>query len=579
MKKITKKIGATLTFLFFALTGCNNVSSSISSSTSLTNTSISYLTSEDKGTATIRIYKNNESTSKERYLAPKNVKMKYSYNDLSGILANNENVCTSIGDVNLLVIPVHLPGSNEYNTEEVRQDIQRAFFSKNDERMGFKSVSEYYYESSYGKLNFQGTVTNWFDAEEYTAIKSVNQITDGNDGTIVTEILQKAIYWAEAIEGIDLTQFDYNKDGSIDGVWLVYDHLDYLTEFELNVKNNPNFDGSYNSAFWNYTGWDWTTAPNLEKPTTSAFTWASFSMMYTSYAKRDIYGFIDFDTVNTKLDSHVYIHETGHLLGLDDYYANDDGKYHPMGKSTMMDQNVCDLDSYSKMLLGWVTPYVVYGTSEILIPRATSSDHAVIVIPSNYEEISNLVEQAHTRDKVDSFVYEFNPFSEYLMIDLYTPDGLNEQDTKGQIIYGKDASIKNTGVRIYHVDSRIFKATILNYDGGQKFIYEDNYVWDGYELDNDEVILMPISNQKIEEMYFQLPEHFDYYDQIRLIEAIQTNSFSYDGVFSKDTLFTTETQDFSIETFGYQFFNANYKYNDGNELPFRINVKTLKEMN
>ena len=165
------------------------------------------------------------------------------------------------------------------------------------------------------------------------------------------------------------------------------------------------------------------------------------------------------------------------------------------------------------------------------------------------------------------------------MIDLYTPDGLNEQDTNGQLIFGKDASVNKTGVRIYHVDSRIFKARILNYDGGQRFIYEENYIWDGYELDNDEVILMPISNQKIEEAYFQLPEYFDYYDQIRLLEANQKNSFSYDGTFNKNTLFTTETKDFSIEEYGYQFFNANYTYNDGNELPFRINVKTLKEMN
>lgn len=579
MNRITKKISCTLSLLFFTLTGCNTVSSTISSSASLNNTSISYLTTEDKGTATIKIYKDNNSTSKSRYIAPKNVKLKYTYQNLSGVLANNEDVCPSIGDVNLLVIPVHLPGDNTYYTEEIRQDIQKAFFGKKDDRLGFKSVSEYYYESSYGQLNFQGTVTNWFDVAEYTSIKNVNQITDGNDGTIVTEILQKAVYWAEVVEGIDLTQFDYDKDGSIDGIWLVYDHLDYQTEYELNVKNNPNFDGSYNSAFWNYTGWDWLTIPNIEKPTTSAFTWASFSMMYTSYAKRDLYGFIEFDTKNTKLDSHVYIHETGHLLGLDDYYANDDGEYHPVGKSTMMDQNVCDLDSYSKMLLGWVTPYVVYGTSEILIPRATSSKHGVIVIPSNYEEISNLVEQYILKDKLNEFIYEFNPFSEYLMIDLYTPDGLNEQDTKGQIIYGRNASINNTGVRIYHVDSRIFKAKILNYDGGQKFIYEDNYVWDGDTLNNDEVILMPISNQKIEESHFQLPDYFDYYDQIRLLEANQTNSFSYDGLLNKNTLFTPESKDFSIEEFGYQFFNANYKYNDGNELPFRVNIKTLKEMN
>ena len=579
MNKTIKKLQFISTLFLFTLTGCNNVSSSISSSTSINNTSISYLTSEDKGTATIRIYKDNNSASKERYIAPKNVNIKYTYKDLSGLLANNENVCPSIGDVNLLVIPVHLPGDNTYCTEEIRNDIKQVFFGKNEEKNGFKSVREYYYESSYGQLNFQGTVTNWFDAEEYTSIKNIDQITDGNNGTIVTEILQKAIYWAENIEGVNLSDYDYDKNGSIDGIWLIYDHLDYLTEFELNVKNNPAFDGTYKPVFWNYTGWDWLTAPNIDKPTTSAFSWASFSMMYTSYAKRDKEGFINFDTENTKLDSHVYIHETGHLLGLDDYYANDDGTYHPVGKSTMMDQNVCDLDSYSKIILGWVTPYVVYGTSEILIPRATSSKHGVIVIPSNYEEISNLVEQAILKNKLDEFVYEFNPFSEYLMIDLYTPDGLNYQDTKGQLIYGKEASINKSGVRIYHVDSRIFKAKILNYDGGQKFIYEENYVWDGYPLNNDEVILMPISNQKIEEMYFQLPEHFDYYDQIRLLEANQTNSFSYDGTFNNKTLFTTETKDFSIEEFGYQFFNANYTYNDGNELPFRINIKTLRGMN
>ena len=33
-----------------------------------------YLTTEDPGTATIRIYKDNDSTSKERFISPKRVK-------------------------------------------------------------------------------------------------------------------------------------------------------------------------------------------------------------------------------------------------------------------------------------------------------------------------------------------------------------------------------------------------------------------------------------------------------------------------------------------------------------------------
>jgi autonomous glycyl radical cofactor GrcA len=116
----------------------------------------------------------------------------HTYNSLSGILANNEHVCPSVGDVNLLVIPVHLPGSEEYKTEQVRNDIKEMFFGEESSRNGFVSVKECYKESSFGKLNFSGTVTDWFDVETYTNVKSVSEITQGNTGTIVTEILRKA---------------------------------------------------------------------------------------------------------------------------------------------------------------------------------------------------------------------------------------------------------------------------------------------------------------------------------------------------------------------------------------------------
>ncbi len=560
------KILSTIIFVSSVLTGCNKEQK------------VSYLTSDDAGTATIRIYKDNNSTSKERYIAPKNVKIKHTYNDLSGILANNENVMPSTGDVNLLVIPVHLPGDETYMTEQVREDIKTTFFGKNDEKLGFKSLSEFYYESSFGQLNLKGTVTNWFDVSEYTSVKSISQISQGSEGTII-EIFRSAVAWAESREKINLKDFDNNNDGSIDGVYLVYDHLDWKTEGEIKAKNDPTYDGSdLNESLWNFSSWDWATYPNSEKPTTSGFSWSAFSMMYNSYSERDENGYINF-SLEAKLDSHVYIHETGHLLGLDDYYASDDGDYHPMGKATMMDQNICDFDSYSKLLLGWITPYVVYGTSEILIPSATSSKYGVIVIPANYEEISNKIEKAYKNNKLEDFVYEFDPFSEYLLIDLYTPDGLNKQDTYGELIYGEKPSPKNSGVRIYHVDSRIFKAQIINYENGQLFNYVDGYCWDGEELDDDEVILMPISNNKIESSSFQLPSHFDYFDQVRLLEATKTNTFSNDGYFNNQTLFTTETDDFDIGSFGYQFFNSNYGYNNGNEMPFKINIKTLKEIN
>ena len=548
-----------LTILFPLLVGCNSKSK--------------YLTSNDNGTATIRIYKTDATTDlKDRYISPKKVKLKYTYNSLSGTLSNNENVCPSIGDVNLLVIPVHIKGDDTYKTEAVRKDIETMFFSKNSSRMGYPSVSEYYYESSYGKLNFQGVVTDWYDTNLTSDL--INQ------EVVQYDILRKAVAWAEKTQNINLKDFDKNEDGSIDAVWLVYDHLDWSTEFSLRYGNDSSYNpDDINATFWNYTGWDWDTLPG-DKPTTSAFSWASFDMMYTPYAEYDNLDYYEVPNLENlsqiKLDSHTFIHETGHLLGLEDYYNSDDSTYHPAGKSTMMDQNICDLDSYSKMLLGWVTPYVVYGSSEILIPTATSSDHAVIVIPHNYEEISDLVEKAHASNKVDDFIYEFNPFSEYLMIDLYSPDGLNELDTYGPYIYGKEASMTNTGVRIYHVDSRIFKCRVVNYDGGSRLTYVEGYNWDGNFLANNEAILMPISNRRIESTNFQLPNEFDYFDQIRLLEANRINTFDNNHYASNNSLWTTNSEPFDITAFGYQFFNASYTYNNGEDMPFKVKVTTLK---
>lgn len=557
----------------FALSSCTQ---------DISGTDVNYLTNKDNGTATIRIFKDESATTKERYISPKNVKVSMTYNDLSGTLSNNENVCPSVGDVNLLVIPVHLPGST-FNTPKVKEDIEKAFFGKDDPDNGYMSLSEFYYESSFGKLNFQGIVTDWFDVEKYTSIKSIGDITAGTNGTIISEILRKATDWAFENYDIDRKDYDQNNDGSLDGVWLIYDHYNYFNQF---LYDNNSSDEDLNEAFWNYTSWDWYgDAPSLESPTTSGFSWASFDQLYSGYAdynEEDIPNFFDDGFDSIKLDSHTFIHETGHLLGLDDLYTSDGRR--PTGSSTMMDQNIGDFDPYSKLVLGWITPYVVYGSSEILLTHNMYDDYSVIVIPSNYEEISSTIESL-TEEEKETFVYEFNPFSEYLIIDLYSPLGLNYKDTYGSdgyYVHNREACIADTGVRIYHCDSRIFKCTVVNYDGGQK-IYrdEDDLEWNGEKLTKDEAIMTCISNERNESTSFGLPQSFDYFERLRLLEASGINSFdlaSYglnDGYATKETLWNINSNSFDILKFGYQFFNGKYTYNDGSNMPFKVKVETL----
>ena len=543
----------------------------------------SYLSIDDNGTATVKIFKNNDSNATARYIPPSKVDLKFSYNTLSGTLSNNENVCPSIGDVNILVIPVHTFNS-KYNTKQVKDDIYKAFFGdEDDEDLGFYSLSRYYYQSSFEKLNIKGVVTDWFDLESQTNLKNNGEITQGSNGTIISEILTKATDWAIKTQGIDIKDFDQNQDGSIDSIWLVYDHLNYFNQYAMSLKDGiePNED-DLNSAFWNYSSWDFNTIPDLENPTTSAFSWVSFDSLYSGYATYETFAIGDetqevanFDNLDDiKIDSHVLIHEHGHQLGLEDFYA--DNNFRPAGSTTMMDQNIGDLDSYSKMLLGWVTPYVVYGTSQILIPTSDYDDHSVIVIPSNYQQISESVEMAINNNTIDQFRYEFNPFSEYLMVDLYSPTSLNYQDAYGPYLHGREAMSLSTGVRIYHIDSRIFKCQVVNYDGGQALNYVDGYVWDGNRLANDEAILMPISNSKSESINFQLPEEFDDFEQIRLLEKSGTNTFDNGNYADGSTLWMKNNAPFDILNFGYQFFNGRFTYNDGNDLPFKIKVETLK---
>ena len=70
-----------------------------------------------------------------------------------------------------------------------------------------------------------------------------------------------------------------------------------------------------------------------------------------------------------------------------------------------------------------------------------------------------------------------------------------------------------------------------------------------------------------------------------LLEASGVNSFDLvssgltDGYATKETLWDIDSKPFDIYTFGYQFFNGNYLFNDNNSLPFKISVETLQGVN
>ena len=138
----------------------------------------------------------------------------------------------------------------------------------------------------------------------------------------------------------------------------------------------------------------------------------------------------------------------------DDYYDYDDttGPDGGLGGSDMMDYNIGDHNAYSKAILGWINPYVVDGYDITLeIGKANATGDAIIV----------------TNKWNDTY------FDEYLLIEYYTPDGLNALEA------GYSGQFTIPGIKIYHVSAALNDPTEV-YD--QWTVTKDNNSDTKYKL-------------------------------------------------------------------------------------------------
>ena len=313
-----------------------------------------------------------------------------------------KGVMPSTGDVNVLVIPIDFYDYPRENVTVSLMDLHLTFFGK-DYEVEWESVSSYYYKSSYGKLNISGQVTPWYRAS--------NLSTNYQDGGInnLYKLFDEIMKEVSNEDWFIPSNYDSDNDGYFDGVYFIYS-----TPIMTNTSN----------LWWAFTG-------------------EFKSSNYYNGLKLGKYVFagIDFVSYNqdAKLDSTVYIHETGHLLGLDDYYDyNDDiGPRGGIGKTDMMENNIGDHSSLSKILLGWVTPTVVTNSASITIDSLVNHEDVILVTNAYHDSV----------------------FDEYLLIDVYDPIDLN---TKQYDAYGYNckSTLTKKGVRIYHIDTKLGSGSI-----------------------------------------------------------------------------------------------------------------------
>lgn len=348
----------------------------------------------------------------------------------------------SVGTFNYLVVPIEF---SDYAINQTQLDKLNKAFNGTTTETGWQSVQSYYQTSSYGKLNMSFEVYDKFTAPNDSAYyenysKSLTMDGQSFDQTGDALLLEQVMAWLEP--RVDLTKYDYDKDGVLDGIWLIYSApVVYGTE-------DASSSSADDSIYWAYV----TTYYKADNVTTTYdkldlgyYLFAGFDFMdeYTGNDNDPYYDttgeYIDMTISGLKINASTYIHETGHMLGLDDYYDYDEtkGSKSGLGGADMMDYTVGDQNAYSKTILGWVAPTVVTTTQTITIKDFATSGDCIMVLLD----------------------YDGSYFSEYLLIDLYSAKGLNAahaNQANSYLYYDFDTEKgAEYGVRIYHVSSDI----------------------------------------------------------------------------------------------------------------------------
>ena len=332
--------------------------------------------------------------------------------------------CPTTGSPAVLVIPVDFSDRTASSLGYSIENIKNVFYQNGEN--DYFSVYDYYYISSYGQLMLDITVLDsWFrpsNTSTYYANRTTNY--DGEDVLIGDQmIMDEALAYLEGI--MDLSRFDSDSNGVIDAIVLV-------TTLEIDADTD---------FYWAYRYWNIYTDSNdhyyeYDGVSANDYLWAPYLFMHEDMDKDDDYS-------NTGiLNPYTFIHEFGHVLGIDDYY---DTAYvgSPLDGYDIMDSMMGDHNAYTKFNLGWITSsrLVVTGTGITVTLEAFGENGDTIILANNWDP--------------DLGVYQ-----EYYVLVYYTESELNS---------GMGGYFDQSGIVVYHVNASLFRD---EYEGE---IYYDIY--------------------------------------------------------------------------------------------------------
>ena len=331
------------------------------------------------------------------------------------------------GDNKMLVLPIRFADSpNDISLEDKTILLKNAFFGDSSVTK-LESVTSFYNKSSYGQLRISGEVAPWYTVGSKKVSGGIPEKSWTTYST--NQIIASRMIALEALEnyrqsGVDLSIFDNNNDGYIDSIYVVYDYP-YST-----VTKDKKPDDEFRWAYVDFIK-EKETGLNNQTPYANAYGWSSLYFAIEN---------------GNKVDSSTYIHETGHILGLQDYYNTGNratNHFQPLGFFDLMDSNQGDHTVLSKYLLNWTSPKILKKDVEGSITLNNFSNTGdCLLIPLDNRDVTN-------------------PYSEYLMLEYFAPERLNtpnnlkyqDVNKEGKTVIFEFPNLH--GLKVYHVDARL----------------------------------------------------------------------------------------------------------------------------
>ncbi len=207
-----------------------------------------------------------------------------------------------------------------------------------------ESLTNYYSRASYGQLDLSGgTTLGWY--RPGGSRDTIEQTTPARDSLIA-----EAISHFDA-QGHDFSQYDNNGDGVID--------------YFVVIWTGPN--NGWGNFWWGYQTRYSNPSFKVDGVSLGKYSW--------QWESRNNDG---------PFNPRTVIHETGHALGLPDYYDYDDaiGPRGGVGGLDMMHGNWGDHNCFSKWVLDWLTPTVISsGTKTVTLGASGTSKDCVVAWP------------------------------------------------------------------------------------------------------------------------------------------------------------------------------------------------------